>query len=517
MVNSNGIAVDPKCVLYPFGGEINTPPTGSIKAQVGAFSEVLEFHPYVAINHRSNLHLHIRVPGLKDDLKILKRISKYIKTNEGYLDKLEPIVKPLSSQFDTDEEYAGALRRFRRRGVSHHTTLTEGRYQAQQAAKTFQEFLEAECPKDSAGKAMFHLSPRPAVNLRQLVETDTIEFRHFPGTLDPLAFEQALQWCRDFLYQAITDGLSTDELLASREYNIPKFKKYVHWRECLYRMTVHDGTLSKEQIAANIKRILSGELSKDNYEEAEAKKKAAVTKSASSKKPSAVSKRPPPPLDKNGKPNANRVFEDYIAEDKFPGAPKVFNIRGTSGSGKTTLVYNLLLNPTFCFREILSKGKVLGYHSKKLNFFVVGKYNTPTGGCDSIQDTTTVISRVKSVLKKGSHVLYEGLMLSGMSGSQLELSSKNDFYALILNTPFEVCLGRVKKRRLARGETKPLNPENTRTKFNATWSSGEAWKGNATQVTMSSNEEAYARIMKILGVKKYPEFDFDIFAKSQEK
>jgi hypothetical protein len=39
--------------------------------------------------------------------------------------------------------------------------------------------------------------------------------------------------------------------------NIP-FPEYVHWKEVRYRATCHDGTLSAQQIADNIRAIQEG-------------------------------------------------------------------------------------------------------------------------------------------------------------------------------------------------------------------------------------------------------------------
>jgi hypothetical protein len=36
----------------------------------------------------------------------------------------------------------------------------------------------------------------------------------------------------------------------------PSFPEYQHWREVRYRKTCHDGTLTKDEIKANIEAIL---------------------------------------------------------------------------------------------------------------------------------------------------------------------------------------------------------------------------------------------------------------------
>ena len=71
IVNSNGIANDPKGKLWRFGGEINTRPTSSIEEQCDILSQLKMLQPTPKINYRSNLHVHVRVPGLKNDLELV--------------------------------------------------------------------------------------------------------------------------------------------------------------------------------------------------------------------------------------------------------------------------------------------------------------------------------------------------------------------------------------------------------------------------------------------------------------
>jgi hypothetical protein len=129
-------------------------------------------------------------------------------------------------------------------------------------SESVEEFFAAEAPEDKKGKPLYHLAIRSAVNLRQLLETETIEFRHFPGTLDEHELETCFLWCREYLNAALhTDEPTT--LLYRRRFlskrRFPTFPKYVHWMEERYKRTVHDGSVSKEEIKKNIQKILKGE------------------------------------------------------------------------------------------------------------------------------------------------------------------------------------------------------------------------------------------------------------------
>lgn len=252
IVNSNGIANDPKGKFYRFGGEFNTPPTDTIEGQVGCLTQLKETYPEATINYRSNLHLHVRIPGLKDDLQALKLFQAHI--HEHLPDVLATVIEPIPtpgfmfSSVPADSSYSGtewlegAKRRFRRRRVSHQCFLTEKRLALQAQAQTIQRWFELEVPQTPEGKPMWHLQPRCCVSLRQLLQTDTIEFRHFPGTMNENQLRVAFNWVKSYTEHAL-EGIGIKHL--ARDYegvNLPKFLPYHHDVECGYRLTCHDGT-----------------------------------------------------------------------------------------------------------------------------------------------------------------------------------------------------------------------------------------------------------------------------------
>ncbi len=473
MVNSNGVAVDPKGKSYKFGGEINTPPTKTIKGQVACLTELIEWFPEAVVNHRSNLHIHIRVPGLKDDLEYCKKIQRYIADNKGYLGVIEPIPKPNHSNFESEEEYSGAMRRYKRRLVSHHKTLTNGAFRLQQKATTMAEFYAAEAPKDKTGKPLFHLAPRCAVNLRQFLETDTIEFRHFPGTLKPELLKDCLRWCRDFLIQALSsDPIPAVQLFNEGKYKFPKFTKYVHWREVGYRLTVHDGTLPRERIEANIRAIQND---------------------------------PDKALRKTTWTSLLPLLKTE------PDSRRIFLVRGTNGSGKSTVIFNILKN--FKGRPVRfeeAENGIVGYLVKSINLFVIGPYTTPNGGCDRIPNIDVPMFRAVAAWNRGYNVLMEGLMLSGVVSEPHRLAAggrKVDH--IFLTTPVEKCIKRVQSRRSAKGNSAALDPKHLLSKHRSCISSKKAMEKLGDTTLHVKNSEAYTHILNVLGLgsEEHPDFD----------
>lgn len=264
LVNSNTIAVQPNPKDYPLGGEINTPPTETIQEQLDCLNTFLKLHPDTVVNHRSNLHIHIRVPGLKNNLKSLKKIQVTIHGDFRELVKrLEPIPKGL-----TEAE----RKREKRRRVSHQTFLTSQRLKKQLSAETVEDFFRLEVPQTKkTGEPMWHAQPRVCVNLRQLLQTDTIEFRHFPGTLDLRELESCFKWCRDFLICSLR-GYSILSLFGNNEWRIPRFPKFIEGVEIGYQATASHNGLKKYEIQKNIELIEKGEFSGSEEEEAATKR-----------------------------------------------------------------------------------------------------------------------------------------------------------------------------------------------------------------------------------------------------
>lgn len=265
VMNSDGTAADPKGKDNSIGGEINTPPYTGVQELADGLRELIDWDPRVSVNHRSNLHVHWRVPGLSEDLPLLKQLAAY---NYRYLKEalelVEPIPKPTGAEYPDPIQHMGAMRRWRRRKVSHHTVLVAERLRRQMAALTVQEFHEAEVPRSREGKPMWHAQPRAAVNVRQLLETDTIEFRHFPGTLVPAQLAMCARWCREYLVDALGPQMGPGSVFFShplefhRPCTFPVFPNYVHRLEVRYRATCFDGSVPRRLAAENVKAIQAG-------------------------------------------------------------------------------------------------------------------------------------------------------------------------------------------------------------------------------------------------------------------
>jgi predicted kinase len=147
----------------------------------------------------------------------------------------------------------------------------------------------------------------------------------------------------------------------------------------------------------------------------------------------------------------------------------IVNLRGTSGSGKSTAVRQFL--ERYETSEVKGDdGKVIGYKIIVPHLanplYAIGRYETACGGMDTIKTQQECVDRVMNAYRAGGNVLCEGLMLTGVGDAgtfirQVGGAVKQNLIIANLDTPVELCIERVKQRRLTAGNEKEFNPENT--------------------------------------------------------
>jgi|HubBroStandDraft_4_1064222.scaffolds.fasta_scaffold00021_12 hypothetical protein len=148
--------------------------------------------------------------------------------------------------------------------------------------------------------------------------------------------------------------------------------------------------------------------------------------------------------------------------------PLVCNIRGNSGSGKT---YTTRAFMELCKNRtaIEPDGKIHGYSMTlgKQRWVVIGSYSNTCGGLDTVKTQQEIIDRVEEFSGLGFNIWMEGLILSTIYGSVGAYSEKfgDRWVFAYLQPPIEECIRRIKARRKAAGNVKPLNEDNTRARF----------------------------------------------------
>jgi len=181
----------------------------------------------------------------------------------------------------------------------------------------------------------------------------------------------------------------------------------------------------------------------------------------------------------------------------------VVQLRGTSGSGKTYAV-RAILNHFKPQPDRNEDGKILGYEldNGQTRLYVVGDYDSSEcGGCDKIKRQKEIRQRVQAAALAGRHVLFEGLLASGsvlpyaFLATELERAG-HDYRFILLDTPLETCLDRIRSRRERKGNKKPLNPTNTTKSWNNQRRHYQKLREFGLDVRRLSGDEAIEQVIR---------------------
>lgn len=185
------------------------------------------------------------------------------------------------------------------------------------------------------------------------------------------------------------------------------------------------------------------------------------------------------------------------------------NIAGTSGSGKSTLMRSFLdwsrkhgiVEDGYFFNEEKPCGYSIEIEGLKSIVFVVGLYNTPTGGCDTIHDVSELFYKIKTLHEEGCHVLYEGLFVMNMTrGPQLATEVGRDLCILQLTTPLATCMASINARRAEKGKGALENKENTVGNYKRATNYCAVMRDAGARVFRVSRDEGLDKILELLGL-----------------
>lgn len=140
----------------------------------------------------------------------------------------------------------------------------------------------------------------------------------------------------------------------------------------------------------------------------------------------------------------------------------IIQIRGTSGSGKSTVMKQVMerLGPWAPMYASGRKRPLYYKSSGEWRAVILGHYESPCGGCDTIGSARAVYDLIQEIRDgyEGIPILSEGLLLS----EDVKWSSQlPGLRCLFLNTSLARCLSQISGRRAEVGNDKPLNPANT--------------------------------------------------------
>lgn len=228
------IACDPLGEEPYMGGEINVKPTATWKEQV---DRIMQIHDLFvehgntptagSVNHG---HLHVFVPGLKDDVNALKRLIAYVKENQeetvsecyGFVDHAD-MKKCKNAKMYLKYDGGRLMPEYMSDNILN-------------LAKDFDHFIKLH----AAGKDGVSMGRpfRYAINTYCMKHTGTIEFRCFRSTVNREEIVSQFRFAEDFIDAALNDGPSVAELFMQHNYKFPPFywdkQEYMGWLETKY-------------------------------------------------------------------------------------------------------------------------------------------------------------------------------------------------------------------------------------------------------------------------------------------
>jgi len=223
-----GIACDPLGRAPPVGGEINVYPTRTVEELRNTIMQCITWfrqhddEPSAScVNHG---HVHVRAPGLRDDVGALKRLTECIYQHQHYL---------IEHCYGYQERLLMAKTRTARTYLKWDGGRPMPDWMALNIvdkAENFDDFIRIQCcGKDGVSRGRPF---RYAINTYCLKHTDTIEFRLFRASLNEDEIAGSIKFARDFLDYALNETYALHKDWAA-SYDFPKFtynhEHYLGW------------------------------------------------------------------------------------------------------------------------------------------------------------------------------------------------------------------------------------------------------------------------------------------------
>lgn len=196
------IAADPLGLSPPMGGEINTVPTRTVTEQLHKIDSILNWFTHMgyeptACSSVMEAHVHVHVPGLKEDIAALKNLTRFIGQHQHQLIEhcVQYVEHPLMKKTKTARTY---LKWDMGRPMPDYMVQN-----ILSMANNFDDFIRIQCcGKDGVSRGRPF---RYAVNTYCLKHTDTIEFRCFRATTNMEQIGACFKFVRYFLEHALNE------------------------------------------------------------------------------------------------------------------------------------------------------------------------------------------------------------------------------------------------------------------------------------------------------------------------
>lgn len=220
-----GVATDPLCLDCPVGGEIHVNPSWTIESQLLRIMRIIDLFPQVGVACPNHGHIHVGIQGIRQDLQAIKNLFAYTKVNQfsvleacsGYNKEESELIKNADI---TDWTIEYLL-------VGDAKTVDEHLFDRVAKAETLAEVWKAVREVEAFNYYIFDKfatpakgSHRTAVNLYSLLRGDTVEFRVFRASINPVEIYSSLVFCQRYIEEALKgkDGKPVTEILKEGQY-----------------------------------------------------------------------------------------------------------------------------------------------------------------------------------------------------------------------------------------------------------------------------------------------------------
>ena len=181
----------------------------------------------------------------------------------------------------------------------------------------------------------------------------------------------------------------------------------------------------------------------------------------------------------------------------------IIQITGTSGSGKSHLMRSFLdwSGRNLDVSDVDNGYEILLENDPSTTAFVLGRYDVPTGGCDTIRDVTKLYELIDEALKAHQYVLFEGLFVMNQTrGPQVAARLGKDYHVLQLITPLATCIASINARRAARGEGELATKDNTINNYTRAENFCYRMREAGARVRRVTRDEGLDKMLELLGV-----------------
>ena len=224
-----GVATDPLCLECPVGGEIHVNPSWTIESQLIRIMRIMDLFPQVGVACPNHGHIHVGIQGIRQDLQAIKNLFEYTAENQidvlkycsGYSGEdwavvvgscqscmIEPWVRDYLLIGDAKTINLDLIKR-----VKRAETLSEVWKALEEIEAVNLDWVSGEI-NEAKG------SHRTAVNLYSLLRGETVEFRVFRASLNPVEIYSSLVFCQRYIEEALKgeDGKPISEILKEGQF-----------------------------------------------------------------------------------------------------------------------------------------------------------------------------------------------------------------------------------------------------------------------------------------------------------